>query len=302
MAITAVDRIKGGRSSTKNRLHQRFYVQRFRVQTDSPTVGQIAVRSAVDPTTGLAIPSIGDTFDNGTETDLGSFAETDQIEEESSDGKSWIVTINYGPYDATEFSENPLDWKPKVSYGAQKFERILEKDEDGNPVINSAGCPFKDPLSRDDSRPTITIVRNMPITGTGAYDEDVAGDFRDSINSVVWNGYPVKTVKCESITTSEPQYDSNARIWYYVVTYVFSLNRDTWVKYLLDQGFAEWDATAGKLKPILYDGQQITESALLDGSGSQLAHGGTPVYLPFKGYKEQDFTSLALDISTSLGH
>ena len=123
--------------------------------------------AAVDPVSGLAVPSIGNSyFVTSTEKDTGSFAESVEPQLVSAgsnpDHSHWLVSVKYGPYDANQFPSDPTLWPIKLAWGSQKYERAEAKDKDGNPVKNSAGDPFGDPLTVDDSRSLITVEGDRP--------------------------------------------------------------------------------------------------------------------------------------------
>lgn len=309
MAIASVEELKGQgrRSGTKNRLWERTYRRTFRVQTTTPHDGPKIVQIATDPGTSVAIPGIGAFYTNGTaafvqtETDLGSFVEDVQAEEEDIDGLAWIVTVNYGPYPANIFPINPVDWPLKVWYGSQKFETTVDKDWQGEEIANSAFTPFDPPVTIDDSRALIHCQRNELVS---TFDEQLPKRYKDHINQADWNGYGRENVKCSEITTSEPQYDTNAQAWYYVVNYTFEIDDNQWAKTLLDQGFMHLDTSTPPQQVALNDkqGQPLTKPVPLDGSGQRLPTTGTPVYLTFDVYPLADFDHLGIDLSTRLGH
>lgn len=301
MAIVSVEEVKGKRSGSIDQMWRRTYTRVWRVQTDDPATGTIAVRTAVDPnfpTDPLRrIPSPGNTYDTGVEHDYGAFAGPIEVQEETEDGKSWLVTVTYSPYDMSQFGPDPTAWLPRIQFGSQKYEKAVDKDQNGNPVTNSAGDPFADPITIDDTRDIITVTRNELVA---TFDLSLASQFRDKVNLNPWNGFDAKTVKCSSIVTSEPRYDSNNQVWTYEVQYVFEINRDTWKAKPLDQGFTY---LSGGVRKIFQDGdgQRVDEPKLLDGSGGKLASGGTPVYLSLDVYPAVDFSAFNIDFSKCLG-
>ncbi|GAC1448274.1 MAG: hypothetical protein NVSMB9_31250 [Isosphaeraceae bacterium] len=309
MSVTAVNEILPKRGSIDN-LWQRSYTRTFRVQTDSPHDGPKIVRLAVDPVTGVKIPSIGFSYTNGTnayaatESDFGSFVQsvTPECEEAGANPafSSWKVTVEYGPYNTSLFQANPITWPIRIAFGEQKDELVVTKDQAGNAIVNSAGERYADPVTIDDTRSVITIARNEAVH---AYDWTLPELYRDKINNAPWNGYPTKTVKCASIITSQPQYNSDAQVWYFEVTYVFEINRDTWTKSLLDQGYAEINAIDATKRSTIRDrdGQPIAEPSLLDGAGHKLAVNGTPVFRPHDVYPAVDFSVFNIDFNTALG-
>jgi hypothetical protein len=300
------EKMDGTRSGSINRLWQRHYVRTFVVETYGPEVGPLQVRSAIDPVTGGHVPYIGQFYHNGLavgdpnyEYDAGSFIDTIEAScDQDGSGLQWTVTLNYAPYDMNTFGNDPSLWPIKVSFGGERTEKVVYFDKDGNPVRNSAGDPFDPPITIDDSRSTMTVTRNELVA---AFDLTLAETFRDTINKAAWNGFDVHTVKLGIITTSEPQYDSNAQIYYYTVTYPFMIDRKGWRKVILDSGCNEIDATTGKTKAIMNQGQQVSDPVPLDGSGHRLAVGAAPVSLTLDCYDESDFDLLNIDLATRLG-
>jgi hypothetical protein len=292
---TTVTELKGKRSFGIDKLRARTFRREFRVVTSDPLVGSIAVRTA------SGIPTIGQNYNvtgGFAESDVGSFVQQISGQEESEDGLSWIVTVEYGPYDASQFGINPVNWPVKLTFNGNKFQRIVWVDVNGNPVLNSAKERFQEPLTADDTRTTIVATRNELISG---FDLTLAETYRDSTNNAVWNGFPAKYVKCGTISTGEPQYDSNAQVYFYTVTYPFEINRDTWDTKVLDQGFSYIDGTGKRLAVRDKNGQRPSDPSLLDGSGNVLPVTGTAVYRTFEIYPERNFSTFNLNFATALG-
>ena len=309
MAIVSVNEQLGARTGSINAQWQRTYTRVFIVETNDVKDGPYAVRTAVDPNTSTAIPSIGNSYTNSTgayaatETDTGSFVQSIEVAEDggsSSGGMQWLVTVKYGPYDATQFSATAVDWPIRVSFGGNHYDKVVWFDQAGNAIRNSAGDPFDSPITRDDTRSVITVERNELVS---AFDLTLAESYRDKVNNATWNGFDAKTVKCSSITTGPPQQDANGAI-FYVVTYVFEIDRDTWKKSLLDQGLCQLDSSSPARQTPITDanGQPVTEAVPLDGSGHRLASNATPVQLDFDVYPAVDFGVFNLDLSLRYGH
>ena len=297
MAVTSVTELPDC-DGEQNNTYQRTYTRTFRVICDSRNDGPRTAREA------SGIPSIGNTYSRGNESDSGAFVQSVKARCESAganpDHSQWVVTVAYGPYNSNVFPSNPVSWPVLVSFGSQKFERVVVRDVNGDPIRNSAKDPYSEPVTVDDSRPILTVVRNELVS---SYDDTVAGQYRDKVNLNAWNNCAVKTVKCSSITTSQQQYDSVNDMWYFQVTYVFEYNPDGWKKKLLDQGFAELDGSSPPKQKLIKgpDGQPLNEPCLLDGSGAKLASNGTPVFTDWEVYTAVDFSGLNIDLSTALG-
>lgn len=305
MGITSIDRKPGSRKSEINALWQRTYEVQFVIETDSKNVGPIAVRTAVGMT-GTWYTNGLLTTDPNYEYDHGSFVQSIDVAEDGDSGVQWTATVKYGPYDTSQFGSDPTSWLIKVSFGGDRLDKVVQFDQAGNPIRNSAGDPFDPPVTIDDSRVTMTVTRNElvsynPTTGAG-FNPATPFTFNDTTNSAIWNGFAIGTVKLGIITTSEPQYDSNAHVYYYTVTYPFTFNRAGWIKNLLDCGCNQLDSSSPPRPiPITNNGQPITEPVNLDGSGHRLVSTGTPVTLPTNVYNAVDWSSLGINLSLRLG-
>lgn len=288
-----------GRSAGRNALWQRTYKRFFRVTTTDPTNEGPMILGAVDPITSLAIPAIGSSYFNTTgNRDFGSFAQSIDADQDSDDGLSWLVTVEYGPYDANLFSANPVDWPLKCVFGGKTYERIVYYDNAGNPILNSAGDPFSDPLTEDDLWSTLTCTRNELVSTFGF---TFASTYSNRLNLSTWNTFGGLTVKSGIITTSEEQYDSNNQVYYLNVTYPFEIKSDGWARELVDRGF--YQLVSGQRRLMLdANGQKFDEPQLLDGSGHQLAVGGTPSTQTVHTKQTIDFAGFGIDLTTRLGH
>lgn len=234
----------------------------------------------------------------GVESDPNAYVQTIDAEpiENMGDTILYGVTVNYGPLDPGEMAE-ALTRKARIQFSFNKFERVIWIDEDGNPIRNSAGDPFGDPILIDDSRPVIVVTRNEDVN---AFDVTLAGEYQDVVNAAMWNGFPARTVKCTEIRTSEERKDPSTNLYYYEVNYVFEVKWDTWTRQILDQGFAYLDSSVRK--PFLdSEGQPISEPKLLDGLGEELTDGDPPVTLEFRVYPDADFSVFNIDFSQALG-
>jgi len=294
VAIVSVDEIKGARSGSIDAQWHRTYKRAWRVVTEHPLdIGPLGARLAIPIFFGQYY-----TLYNGltlVEFDEFAFAlKIDAvIDPGCNDDCSWIVTVEYGPYDPTQFGENPLNHPLKITWGENRFETPLIQDIAGLPVVNSAGDYFDPPPMIDDSRPTLRIVRNEP-----TYDPGYAALWKDSLNANPFFGYPPLTVK-SSTPLGELEFNPVCG-FYYVVTYQFEINLNGWQKLILDQGTRQ---IVGGVKANIVDdqGTQITAPAMLNGVGRKLATGGIPIPLVFNAYQIQDYSQLNLDPTLAPG-
>lgn len=282
MSITYTE-IDDGRGSSQGSDWKRTYTRSWRAITNSATVGSLAVRS------GCPV-SLGNTYDDGTDSDTGAFVNNIEARSEGAgDGKSWIVTVTYGPYDPEVQPQSPLERPLKVNWGNAVYQKNADFDIDGDPILNSAEESFLDPIDVDDSQPVLTIVR-----AEETFDVDRAYQYRRAINSDIFLGADPGKIKLAPIT-AELARDQDIG-WYWMVTYEFFYNPDGWVKKVLDQGKTELydDSGTTKRRPIYVDGVAVAEPVLLDGAGAKLAPGDDPVFLEFDIYDSLPFSVFGL--------
>lgn len=304
MGIESVTECYEGRGGSMNSTYERRYTRIFDVVTTGPQVGPLAVRAAD------GLPRIGDHYTNGVgvdddgypddlEEDPGAFVgeiEAECLGGAEGAGIAWRVIVQYQPWDPSAFGPDPTEWPLRVQFSGERTEKVLLFDKTGAPIQNSAFDRFGDPVTIDDHITTMIVTRNEPVSG---FDVLLASDFSDTINDATWNGIPAGHAKMGIITTSEEQYDSNQQIWYYKVTYPIQISRKFWRKELLDHGYNELHK--GGRRPIMIEGQPAADPVPLDGSGTRLAPGGTPVTLNFDVYDETDWSGLNINLALRLG-
>jgi hypothetical protein len=295
MAILSVAEMLGARSGGIDAQWRKTYRRAWRIVTDGPfAIGALGALNAVPVPLGHRYELKNNT---GAIIEYDNFALAlkgdAQIDPDADDDCSWVVTVEYGPYDPTQFPENPLSHPLKISWGGSRFERVVYEDKDGNAVTNSAGDYFDPPVMADDSRPTLRITRNEQ-----TYDPTYANTWKDTVNADIFWGFAVHTVKL-ALPTGDLEYNPVCG-FYYVVTYEFEVNLKGWRKEILDQGMRQ--IVAGKKQKILDDqGEDISSPALLDGNGAKLATGGTPAMITVEVYQEANFSALGLDPGSAPG-
>ncbi len=306
MGVDLVKEVYDGRNASKNRMYERTYTRSFDVITTSDEVGGKVVLGA------SGIPQIGNYYHNGLdesdpdyESDRGSFCNdmrADCISGPEGAGIAWKVQCGYAPYDALQFGSDPTTWKVRVRFGGERIDKVIYFDNAGNPIRNSATDRFEDAITIDDQITTMTITKNILVS---AFDLNTAVDFSNTINLGDWNGFAAKHCKMGIIETGDEEYDSNAQVYYYKVTFPVQVGRKPWRKELLDQGYNQLDIAYGpgaKPQPILDSkGQPLSSPSALDGFGQKLEIGASPVTLIFETFDEVDWDALGIDLSLRLG-
>ena len=265
---------------------KRSYTRVFEVLSDDFADGPITVAAAV----GLGL---GNTYQSGNDVDLGAFVqdiEAREVERGQEIGL-WNVTVQYGGVDPTQGGENadgnPLNKPIEVRWGSERYERVVDEDINGDPIVNSAGDPFDPPLVIDDSRPVLQITRNE-----ATFDAGLADAYKDTINSEPWRGNDAKTWKVAEITGKREFHAEFG--YYYVVDYEFHFRPETWTKRVLNQGMR---AKSGSTRKAIAtsDGTPISTPVPLDAAGAALAPDGTPIWLEFEVYPSVAFSVFNLE-------
>lgn len=257
----------------------RRFTRVFVVETDGYDTGPVAVRGAV------AVPKLFDFYNVAGEVDLG--ARVRKIEPERvDDSLIWEVRVEYSTdaQDEQQADEDPLARPALISTGWSQFTRALEKDLDDKAVVTAADEPFDPPVEVDDDQFLLTIQRNEAFL-----DEAKILTYRNAVNSDPWRIAQPKQAKIR--ITAQRRFENGIEFYEYV--YTISFNEEGWQPSVLHRGMYVKDGTTRKLATDK-DGQNVTAPVLLDAAGAQLAIGGTPVFLDFKGYRERPFAPLNL--------
>ncbi|WP_254510424.1 hypothetical protein [Anatilimnocola floriformis] len=261
------------RNCSINEKSEPSYSHVYLVRTDNKLQNLPSIRSAP----GIAI---GDSYFDD------SFAGCNGVDSQpyGEDGFWHTVTVNWGPWPERE--ENPLNEPTQVEWNLSQFELEVEKDRNGKPIVNAAGMPPRDILTKDDSRPILTVTHNE-----ASFNGALAYSYRDTVNRAAFFNAPRGTVKVMNISASR-QFSPICG-FFYQVKYEFAFNLDGWAKEFLNCGTHELDA--GKLKPILINGKPTDEPVPLTRAGAKLPAGAAPVMLKFDVYHEADFGAFNLE-------
>lgn len=313
MAVTQVDEILDGMSGSIE-VGKRSYRRVFQVETDSPYTGPQTVIGAVSATYGILI---GTVYVNGdlSETDPYALALKMSATPFGDDGREWRVTVEYGKPDSPDLTENPLEDPPTLDIEGREIEIPVERDKDGNLIVNSAGDPFDPPLTITEDHIIITIARNEateqyaidnPSYSGTVFSYELITANVGKVNTETFLGFGARRVKMLRPRITR---EFNENIGYYwKVVYRFEvIDREYtipdpanaaatislgvgWDRVVLDAGYRYLDATVPKL--VIQDGQPVREPALLDGAGALLATADPPEYRVFKVHPETDLNTI----------
>jgi hypothetical protein len=250
-------------------------------------------------------------------SDVGALCNhIDPVQRAKPESMVWDITVSYSSetQDPSKECQNPLDCPAEISIDSQQFQRPVDFDISGNPLLASNDEPFDPAPQMDDSRIIIVIEKNVASLD---YFDDVA-PFKDAINTDSFMGYDPYTLKIYKIAGK----DAYKNGVYYVkkrveihgipdfqlplqVNYTSGVKADTaspFDKFLINQGTYYIPEGGGKLPSIdPKTGLQYSKPQLLDLNGNALPQyqaGGlepsVPTYNHYRTYKTVAFATLNL--------
>jgi hypothetical protein len=298
MAVFSVNLVPGGRSSSINENFERTYTRNFIVISDDIADDEYYIRTHL----GISLFA-GHPDDAAARLKSISVQEGERLSDARGDGSGhagakWNATLEYGLIHPLETTTTgiPENQPIEVSINGEIYEKAIDLDIAGNPIVNKAGDKFDPPVVRDQTRCRIEITQNLStLSAGGANPIAVLLGYANSINSDVWFGFPVKTVKFQP-PTIVPKYSQFSDVVYYRVTYTFDFDPEGWTKQVENAGFRQLVTSGGVTtqQPILVDGAFATSACYLDAVGHYLPppiNSSTFVVLSFDVYQAIPFTS-----------
>ena len=291
MAVTAVTYRFTQRSGDISK-DELSLISHFQVVTDDPFDGVLTVANAVDPNSGLAIPQLFSSYVTPKENCSWIYCERIQPRQEEAGTiyQTWEVLCTYSSN--MDEDDNPLDRPPVISYKTQSYEHPVDKDIDGNAVLNSCGQQF-DPTIMEISP---VLVMNVQVNWAD-YDPNFALSMYNKVNADTFFGFSAGTVLCTDIAGSP---ESESDVDFYSVDIEFQIRANGWQKLILDTGLQEYDSAGGR-RNIMVQGMPTTSPLGLDGFGHYIAgpDSATPdslaTFLPFTIKHTADFASFDIE-------
>jgi hypothetical protein len=240
------------------------------------------------------LPVIGEVHPD----DAGAWCTTLQVDP-SDPWKGWTVTAEYST--ERELAEIPTSDPAEITWGSEQFQKAAITNYAGEAIVNSAGDPFDPPIMIDDSRPYVTVSKNLATVPTWVMT------YQDAVNSAsfIVDGVTVGAglAKMQNISVSPKQ--SRNGTSFRTVTFTIHLQKQGWLSKVLDAGFrqiVDSGSGSGSGSPGLENIRNLGDDELpaapvpLDGAGRALEN-PTPanaVYRYDTVYETKDFSALPL--------
>lgn len=279
------------------------YTVIFKVQTNDKRDGAAIVRVAP------GIPSIGDTYSIGNDTDPTAVVIDKQVNQVQGCPFEWEVTVicsNDMEVDPAGFvyQDNPLAKPPDISYGIQT-RRILVPGRFNNPIGPPAdkgwqagiyapnGDLFEPQPETEIDEPIWTFKRNVAT---------VSGPVMMALNNCV-NADPFQGAEPRQLRLKIP---TAVRQWhksigyYWEVTYTLIYRWETWDIQILNQGYYYW--SGGKPTNVWSTTTLASVKRIANGelrllnltTNGDLNTGSTPTFTRIRFFREVNFGSLGI--------
>lgn len=303
MPVTECKYAHGGRDCDFGLNESITHTDRFLILTDDVELHPYEVARQAQRKGPHKLPKVHDAHP----VDRSSFVKSIKVSPVSNDPKTYHATVTYdNRVDNQPKALNPLDRPVIYQLEFQQFQRVVEVDIDGKPLMNTVGDMFDPPIVQDDSRPVLVATRNFK---TLAEIVAIQQQYKDAVNLNTFYGAKAGQAKILSITAGEEKVDRGQR--YYPVTFriAFKGEGDNWQREILNRGMrykvTYLDPGTEKKVSALRDtigGTRITSPVLLNKDGSRYdrdakdANGKviSPYFIKFRTYPERDFSGLRI--------
>jgi hypothetical protein len=276
MTITYLGDNHGPATNTKG---QRSYTRTFKLTTSAKTERAFHVGSHA------SLPVIGEVHPD----DAGAWCTTLQVDP-SDPWKGWTVTAEYST--ERELAEDPTNDPAEITWGYEQFQKPAVTNYAGQAILNSAGDPFDPPIMIDDSRPVVTISKNLASVPVWVFT------YQDAINlgSFTVDGITVDAglAKMQDIKIVRRQ--SRNGTSYRTVTFSIHLQKQGWSSKQLDAGFRQIGYGGGRenIRNSVDDELPAAPVPISAGAALNDPDPATAVYRTDVVYESKDFSVLPL--------
>ncbi len=299
------------------------YDRTFDVVVNSLADTPDTILSAVDPSTFLTIPQIGDLWLPSPTVPRIAKCKDRKTRRNGQNPFQWEVSLQYGTDwqlsdpDPTKrparVRGEPVTYREAAAQGYRINEITNVVDDGTTPILNSSRDPFDPPPEKDATRRRVTITRyelNNP--------DPITEPYQDTVNAVTWRGYGVGCAKYCGCSYEGPEW-FNGR-YYYLVTHTVDCRRqpgsvlftdEGWAYVVVDAGYRELVPELSGNPPPLHTGnfvrQEIRDQPGISSSGPHLLNGagqklilpppGAPIFPIYLGWRIYDLTDFTNDLA-----
>lgn len=220
----------------------------------------------------------------------------------------WLVTCEYdnslSEEDAEDSQETPLERRVKFHIEFSSATKVLDRREDGIPIVNTVGDPFDPPLDDEDDRFVLVAKKNYAASDLNSLMQLMA-DYRNSVNSDTFRGLPPGSWRFVVPQMTELQSENGVE--FYTVSWRFEAkdeyeisdpstvegSPEPWDRVVLNTGYnALTEANMDDTKHALLD----KEPRKLKADGTVFEESDSPnyYYRTFKTKKRRPFSAIGI--------
>ena len=201
----------------------------------------------------------------------------------------WTVTADYDSdrqFDPT----NPVNDEILTSFTSELYDVAIDKDLNGDGIVNSAGDPFDPTASYSETELIARIQSNHIVIPPSILS------YQNAVNSdgISIGGLSIGVGQARHSRMEVSNAQKRQSTTYYSLTQEIHIRKEGWQLKVLDQGMNEF--LLGKKRPILDDVelQAVTKPVPLNGSGVAITTNtpGDITFLEFKVHQELPFSGL----------
>lgn len=290
MGIKSIHKQKDGQQEATIKFgYKNTYTNSWKVIVDSEegvdvSSSEQAVMLAAAASGTQPSPSIGASHpDNAS-----SICQATKCTRDRQNAEVFYIVATYAPLpegkNSDDHIQNPLARPVKFSKGVRVELVPLEKNKDGEPIRNSAGDEFIDPIMVEKHFPILYAKKNVAQLSTlFQFDRD----FNNTVNDDDFQGWSARKVRYLPVESGE-EIEENG-ITYYRATFSWEVDEEEWKVRVVDQGYYEKDAQGNRTRINDSDGKPKETVSLLDGNGQALGANEVGVIVEDEKYMEADY-------------
>ena len=225
----------------------------------------------------------------------------------ASNFRRWEAVLECGPLPPGETPDNgqsgsgldnPLKREVEVWTERIAYQRVIEKDNAGNAILNTAGQPLDEPITIEDYHGVIVWARNFSEWYAALR---INYDWGRTINfSELFGWIPPGLARFIGADTSQRMFENNTE-FYRVEVRLEIHDSDGWQPQILQRGWKYYAADGVTLVDAVDDeGQLVQEPVLLDGIGEKLPTGDPGYFKTYDAYDTYDNYESFLDLNKTL--
>lgn len=287
MAVTECKLQRAGRHATFELENKREYELSYLITTDNKMESDLSVLGGAHTASPDALPTLLSIYNAGGIPDAAAYCLRISLDPSDTDTR-WIAKCHFGPLppgqDPEENPENPL-LRP-VRYHIEYHEETItyERDVNGDPIANTVGDTFDEPLEEPIVYMTLVAVKNY---ATLQQIINIGLQYHDTVNSDTFYGAPARTVRFLPIECGEQQQENGIRYYQATLRFMFKPNRSyspTWDRVIMNTGWRGRQEVGGAIMVLSCDETrlQFIGAPKLTAQGLLLPEGQDPHWLTFQ--------------------